>query len=234
MNRKTVLFLVFLMALQAFFYRQSGLSASAFPFLDGIPVGVSPSKELQYLMIWYFPIFFISVFFLGLLKEELVLHGIPAITRNFSKAKWALMKLKTMVFQVALLVVLQSLIFIASKGSGIELSLDTVYLMAMYILLLIGLTAFQSLLELYWLPKGVLLAVNGSLVASILSTTWMAEKGGGFIPLPSAAMGMVNGLSPSALSKPLADPFLTGLVLVGAIAATVIWIVKKIGQMDII
>lgn len=234
MNRKTILFMVFLMALQAFFYRQSGLSASTFPFLDGVPIGVSHSKELRYLMIWYFPLFFISVFFSGFLREGLVSHGIPAITRNFSKAKWALMELERMVLQIAFLVALQCLIFAAFNGTGTELSLRTAYSAVMYLLLLAGLTAFQSLLDLYWPPKGVLLAVNGFLVASILSAEWMAGAVGGFIPLPSAAMGMANGLSDSALSQPLADPLWTLLMLIGLLGAGVIWIVKRIGRIDII
>lgn len=234
MNRKAALFMVFLMALQAFFYQQSGLSASAFPFLDGVPIGVSHSKELRYLMIWYFPIFFISVFFSGFLREGLVVRGIPAITRNFSKAKWALMELGRMVLHVALLVALQCLIFAAGNEAGTEISLRTVYSAAMYFLLLTGLTAFQSLLDLYWPPKAVLLAVNGFVVASILSAEWMAGAVGGFIPLPTAAMGMANGLSASALSQPLADPLWTGILLLGLVGVTVIWIVKRIGRMDII
>lgn len=234
MNRKTVLFMVFLMALQAFFYRQSGLSATAFPFLDGVPIGVSPSKELRYLMIWYFPVFFISVFFSGFLREGLVSHGIPAITRNFSKAKWALREMERMVLQIAFLVAMQCLIFAAGHGTGTEISLRTAYSATLYLVLLSGLTAFQSLLDLYWPPKGVLLAVNGFLVASILSTDWILGAVGGFIPLPSSAMGMSNGLSDSALSQSLVDPLWTLLMLIGLLGAAVFWIVKRIGRMDII
>lgn len=219
--------------IQYFFYKESGLAVSNFPFLDGVPITVSTVIESKYLLQWYFPIFFILLYFSGIIKNELTSCGLAFITRSYNKTKWLINHFLRIWLLTFSFVFIQTLLF--SVGNVEDFNKNYFLLLLLYYLLLILLISIQTLLDLYVIPNLSFIIVNIFVVASVLVHNILFNSFNylEYIFFVPSIMGLRNGLTESEITQGY-YPFNFIIILIILLLACVFGCIKRIKKMDII
>ncbi|MFP7255177.1 DUF2705 family protein [Terribacillus goriensis] len=196
MNFKLILFLMMAMLVQSYFYISTQSALSAFPFLDGVPITSSSVIESKYLIQWYFPVFFILLYFSGGIKRELVSNGIPFLIRNDRKGTWFIRKLAVIFFMTILFILFQLSVYMVLAEKLPDISVYC-WLLLLYFLSIFAAISFQILLDMYIAPQHSLLLTNILIIISILIHTRVANSGIyalAYALLIPQGMGLRNGM----------------------------------------
>ncbi|KGX87802.1 DUF2705 family protein [Pontibacillus litoralis] len=233
MNKKMVFLIFVSIIIQCFFYKSSDIKMDKIPYLDGVPNTSSTSLESKFLLQWYFPIFFILLFFSGMIKNELSTSGIAFITRYRNKTYWLIKKLILLWIITFSFVLFQMLLY--TFGSFEIINNNYVILLFLYYLLLVLLVNVQAMLELYVAPNIAFILVNIYVIASVLihNMVYKYVNNMEYLFIVPGTMGLRNGLTNSELTQGSYNSSIIIIMLIQIIACSFICF-KRIKKIDIV
>lgn len=234
MNHKLAIMIVVAFIFQYIYYYNDDL-LSGLPFLKGVPLTSSLSTEAIFLIGWYFPIFFILMFFSGYSKKNFVSQGIAFIVRNESKFKLSMKGLLKVATIILLLVSIQTLIFLINYSSDNTGYKELLLSLTVYYLFLLSAVSFQSYLDLHVPSQVSLILINilvllGALVTKLYYQNYKFLE---YLNFSSSSMGYRNGLTGDSSLYHI-DAALLIIVIIGMITLIQIISFIKIKKMDII
>jgi hypothetical protein len=197
MNIKLILFYFAAVIIQISFYESTESALSSFPFLDGVPLTSSTVIESKYLMQWYFPIFFILLYFSGSFRKNLVASGIPFLIRNDRKGIWIIRQVMGIFMKTAIFILIQLGVYLLFVRNRPDVS-DYSWLLMLYFLSIFCVICFQLILEMYLAPQYSLLLSNVLIITSTLVHTKIATSelnALNYLLIIPQGMGLRNGLA---------------------------------------
>ncbi|UOE94411.1 DUF2705 family protein [Alkalihalobacillus sp. LMS39] len=219
---------------QYLFYYNANI-LNGLQFLKGVPITDSFSTEAMYLMAWYFPIFFILMFFSGYTKKNFVSQGIAFIVRNESKFKLSMKGLIKVSMLTLLLVLFQSTIYLFNYPIE-KVEYNTLILsLVIYYLFLLCAVSVLSYLDLYMPSQISFISVNVLILAGTLVSKFYNQsyKYLDYFNIISNSMGYRNGLGGNS-SYNFLNPLIVIFITISMIIFIQILSWFKVKKMDII
>lgn len=204
-NRKLFMLVVITILFQRIIISNIYLEYYSYPFLNGVPITNNIIIHNLYLIQWFFPLYFVMIYFSGSIDNLLYGYGKLLILRRNSKIKIFLMLLFKNYFIMLLFLLIHCIIFSLGNSNYKLLSLKQILMMFfIYYMTLITLVSMQMFTEFYMIPQVSNLLISIYILMSILIENQLLLMGRvtffNYILIPNFAMGFRNGVI-SSVSK---------------------------------
>lgn len=236
-NKRLFLLVIVSIVGQLFFFKQSGLELSKFPFLDGVPLTSSNTLTYQYLLYWFFPIAVMSFYFSGDLRDSIRIRGLPYITRRYNKTHFIIKQFISMFLTLSMFVGCQFLFFYVFDMSTYELLFeDYAKMTILYVASLLLIFSAQMSLELIVKSEISQAMTCVYIVVPALLSKELVQNflGFNYLFLSNYSMGLRNGFNNF---NPLSESLVSGTYVIGIIAflelSIILLSVKRFKNMDI-
>lgn len=217
-NKRLFLLVIISIMGQIFFFKQSGLELSKFPFLDGVPLISSSTLTYQYLLYWFFPLAVISFYFSGDLRDSIRIRGLPYITRKYNKTYFIIKQFISMFLTLSIFVVVQFLLFYVFDVNTYDLLFeDYAKMTILYVASLLLIFSIQMYLELVVRSEisqamiCIYIVVPALLSKELIQNFFWFK----YLFLSNYSMGLRNGFNNF---NPLSEFLVDGMYSIGIIA----------------